>query len=472
MAEENFYSPLEDYFDSLDAVNPEDFPDDRHPSDIITPVFKVDIPDELFQGLIDPITKRPITPDNYRQYREQYARDFSLHIGKGIYLRTKYRKTPKASFQFMPLMIGSQGCGKGTWIRGLVPICLNAIADGVDLSKSVADLLEQCQSGAIAECGEFAGYSRSDREKLKSFIGGENTVARPAYGRDHIKYDRHFVIIVTSNEEHCLAKDATGQRRFPIIALDFKDGWTEEIVKKQMIPTMEKLHKEFWGIVKYLVETKEQDTGYEHWNAVSNDLRLRLVERHERRQYTLERALDELMTPPIGDYDKTPKLTYDEIKTGIFLDVPPQSTDNSLMKLLAGNRATAIYPKQTIEDKIKHWGYSERRFPVRGTRLQRKKRIPPRITETTTVDDLDLRLALNSSRSGVASESYEGRISPSPNVDSSSLNVDSPAFQHQKTASNKQDEQDNYADNEIVRQDAESEVNMESQHDDYPEIDE
>lgn len=381
LAKTNLTSPLEDWFSSLETVDKPYYADI-----IISAVFDPDFSSELREHI-----KRRLglsSDDEVNEAIKRYCYDFCCLVGKGVYLRTMKRGTPWASFQFMPTLVGAQGCGKGTWIRGLLPEEFSElIGDGFNLNSSSGDLLENCQKHAIMECAELEGYHKKEISAFKAFVGGEKTSARKVYGRTFKTYHRHFVIICTTNDNEFLAKDPTGTRRWVVMPVGFKTiggkEWTKEDVKNKMLRTMRRSLTSFWGYIKYLVEIRKEDASYESWSAHSLKIREILCEAYERYPHELQKMLLALLTPKKDEYDKTEKLNRHELVSGILLDTPPSSTDRSIITLLPRN----LYSKDMIAKVMKDQGWTKGKRVTTG-KVKRYLYHPPKLSKHPTVEDV------------------------------------------------------------------------------------
>lgn len=390
LVENNLHSPVEKYFNDLEPSElVKEYPNLRDlPADLISLVFQPAFNEDVREVIMAELN---IDHDDLDFVIRQYCFDFSLLVGKGIYLRTMNRGTPLASFQFMPTLVGSQGCGKGTWIRGLLPAHLrHLIGDGFNLDADQADLLGHCQRHPVIECSELDGYHRKEISSFKAFIGGENTSARPKYGRHFLTFHRHFVIISTTNDSEFLAKDPTGTRRWVIMPVDFhREGgveWTKTDVKNKMLATMDKVIDHFWQFVKHRVEVMGEDASYESWSPTSLKIREILCGQFERRPRTLEAALYALITPRRDEQDKTEKLTDTEKEYGIFFDVPPSSAKRSVMNLLPTN-ITSRFSKDMISKTMSEQGWTNgTKAALDNTDKRRILKLPPHQPKQLTVN--------------------------------------------------------------------------------------
>ena len=69
---------------------------------------------------------------------------------------------------FLPLLVGRQGCGKSTFCRGLVPTGDGWFVDSVDLSAQRREVVEATLGSVIVEFSELVGIRRAEVTCLKS----------------------------------------------------------------------------------------------------------------------------------------------------------------------------------------------------------------------------------------------------------------------------------------------------------------
>lgn len=110
------------------------------------------------------------------------------------------------------VLIGPQGTGKSSALKGLMPVpdWHGPMRLDIDPKK----LIENTRSKVIVELDEMAGWQRAQTEAMKSLLSAEIDTARKAYAEDTEDVPRRFVMAGTSNSETALPYDATGHRRF------------------------------------------------------------------------------------------------------------------------------------------------------------------------------------------------------------------------------------------------------------------
>ena len=120
---------------------------------------------------------------------------------------------------FMPILVGPQGCGKSTFCRELVPHGDGWFVDGLDLSASPKELTESTMGAVIVEFSELVGIRRADVERLKTYLSQRQVTIRLSYRRNSGTYPRQWVPLGTANDDGggVLPEDRSGHRRFVII---------------------------------------------------------------------------------------------------------------------------------------------------------------------------------------------------------------------------------------------------------------
>ena len=119
-------------------------------------------------------------------------------------------------WDYMPILVGPQGCGKTTFLTKLGK---DWYCDSLE-DFNGKDAKEIIQGQWIVEVGELTAMNRAETIAVKQFLSKKDDVYRAAYGRHSERYPRRCVFFGTSNEPQFL-KDVTGNRRFwPITCFD------------------------------------------------------------------------------------------------------------------------------------------------------------------------------------------------------------------------------------------------------------
>ena len=128
---------------------------------------------------------------------------------------------PGCKFDYMPILIGNQGCGKSTIVKWLA---LNETYYGDISSIEGKDALENIQGIWICELSELLAMVKTkDVEAMKSFITRTTDRFRESYGRRTKEYPRTTLFIGTTND-HQFLSDKTGNRRYLPVELNMKQG--------------------------------------------------------------------------------------------------------------------------------------------------------------------------------------------------------------------------------------------------------
>lgn len=139
---------------------------------------------------------------------------------------------PGIKFDYMTILIGSQGIGKSTLLAKLGK---DWFSDSL-VEFSGKDAYEILQNSWIIEVGELSGFNRYEVNQIKQFLTKQKDDYRAAYARRKETHLRQCVIFGTTNEDTFL-RDETGNRRFWPVPLeenyptkDFFDEFTDEII--------------------------------------------------------------------------------------------------------------------------------------------------------------------------------------------------------------------------------------------------
>ena len=118
---------------------------------------------------------------------------------------------PGCKFDYMPVLIGSQGIGKSTFVRklSLDPLFYTDSVVGIG-TKQAAELV---QGKWFVELPELAAMKGAALEAVKAFITRQADEYRMPYARHVESRPRRFVMVGTTNVREFLS-DLTGNRRF------------------------------------------------------------------------------------------------------------------------------------------------------------------------------------------------------------------------------------------------------------------
>lgn len=119
---------------------------------------------------------------------------------------------PGCKFDYMPVLVGSQGIGKSRYVSLLahVPAWYDDNFNTIDGDGAV----EKLRGLWIAEMAELLATKKArEIEAIKAFITSTKDVIRPKYARETVQRLRVCVFIGTTND-HDFLTDSTGNRRF------------------------------------------------------------------------------------------------------------------------------------------------------------------------------------------------------------------------------------------------------------------
>lgn len=127
---------------------------------------------------------------------------------------------PGCKHDIVPVLAGSQGGGKSSLVRALLPPSMQALyfVDNVRLDQSTKQIGEQIGPALFVEFSELAGLPRAELGLLKSFLSAESDRYRAAYDQTATLRPRMWAAVGTVNpsptEPGFLPPDPTGNRRF------------------------------------------------------------------------------------------------------------------------------------------------------------------------------------------------------------------------------------------------------------------
>jgi len=137
---------------------------------------------------------------------------------------------PGCKYDYMPVLVGPQGCGKSMTLSKL---------GGKWFSDSLytvqgKDAYEQVQGAWIIEMAEMAATKKSEIEQIKQFISKQVDTFRAAYAARTASHPRQCVFFGTTNDDVFL-KDITGGRRFWPIDVTGKDLDIDEELRPEVV---------------------------------------------------------------------------------------------------------------------------------------------------------------------------------------------------------------------------------------------
>ncbi|MCK8623564.1 VapE domain-containing protein [Prevotella sp. E13-27] len=118
----------------------------------------------------------------------------------------------------VPTLIGSQGCGKTTFVRRLLPQHLRQYyLDHLNLSNKF-DKEMALTNNLLVNLDELDAIRPSQQSSLKQTLSVSKVNGRPIFGRAQEDRTRFASFVATTNNRHPL-KDATGSRRYICILI-------------------------------------------------------------------------------------------------------------------------------------------------------------------------------------------------------------------------------------------------------------
>lgn len=113
----------------------------------------------------------------------------------------------------VPVLIGTQGCGKSTFAVRLLPPELRAyFLDHINFSNKF-DSDMALTHNLLVNIDEFANMGPSQQGKLKQILSRVKVNGRPIFGKSQEDRRRYASFLATTNDEHPLC-DPTGSRRY------------------------------------------------------------------------------------------------------------------------------------------------------------------------------------------------------------------------------------------------------------------
>lgn len=202
--------------------------------------------------------------DSVRAYFEQLKHDGTKRLGKWLLRQLGTPDTPLNSrnvkrmmvagvarvfkpgawVNLMPILVGPQRAGKSSFLR-LIARDVIYFTDTPVLRLNNQQRQEALRGKHIIEVAELAGWKASDIEWLKAFVSMTHDSARRSYDRLPTDQPRRGMFVGTSNDERPL-KDATGNARFPIIAVG----------KRIQLKKIEAARDQLWAEAKELYQNE------------------------------------------------------------------------------------------------------------------------------------------------------------------------------------------------------------------------
>ena len=150
----------------------------------------------------------------------------------------------------VPVLIGTQGCGKTTFATRLLPVELRAyFLDHINFGNKF-DTDMALTHNLLVNIDEFANMGPSQQGKLKQTLSKVKVNGRPIFGKSQEDRRRYASFLATTNDEHPLC-DTTGSRRYICL----------QIPKGKLIDNTEAINYEQL-YAQLLYEINEKQTPY------------------------------------------------------------------------------------------------------------------------------------------------------------------------------------------------------------------
>ncbi len=137
---------------------------------------------------------------------------------------------PGAALPVVPVLIGTQGCGKSRFVEDLTASLGFPATSALDFGDPIKMTMEARMS-PVVELGEMANLGKRDVEEVKGWITKTVDRYRAPYDRRPEDHLRRFVLIGTSNK-NMVNFDETGNRRFMPVTVpegvSIDRGWLVE----------------------------------------------------------------------------------------------------------------------------------------------------------------------------------------------------------------------------------------------------
>lgn len=191
-----------------------------------------------------------LLPDYLGVEKSEYSTECMKLFMLGAISRAYY---PGCKFDYMPVLIGSQGIGKSTFLRLLA---MNNAWYNDNFNTVEGDKAPEKLRGMwMVELAELLATKKAKEvESIKAFLTSTVDTYRPPYGRRTEQRPRVCVFAGTTNNDHFLT-DRTGNRRFlPIVT-------RKAYVKKSMFEDQVSVQNDFesaWGEAMHLFKNANE----------------------------------------------------------------------------------------------------------------------------------------------------------------------------------------------------------------------
>ena len=169
----------------------------------------------------------------------------------------------------VPTLIGSQGCGKTTFLRRLLPQHLRQYyLDHLNLSNKF-DKEMALTNNLLVNLDELDAIRPSQHAALKQTLSKSKVNGRPIYGCSQEDRARFASFVATTNNPHPL-NDATGSRRYICLTIpqgqfiDNTGSIDYEQLYAQVLHELRELKAPYWFNNEEVARIQELNLGYMH----------------------------------------------------------------------------------------------------------------------------------------------------------------------------------------------------------------
>ena len=171
-----------------------------------------------------------------------YSREVTLNMLLAAVARIYH---PGCEYQYVPVLQGEQGIGKGYIMKQLGGQGFMELQDKI----GTAHAIDATQKGWIIEIPEMAAMRKSKLAEVKAFVSAREDTRRFAYDKRASNSKRNNIFFATANDKFPLV-DPTGNRRFIILESpksrhDYTTGLTKDYVKQVWAEVLVKYNELF-----------------------------------------------------------------------------------------------------------------------------------------------------------------------------------------------------------------------------------
>ena len=242
-----------------------------------------------------------------------------LRLASRLPIRAAIRRAfhPGWKFDIMVILKGSQGCGKSTFWKELLPDS-EFFSDDLNLAAPSKERIEQITGKVIVESAELRGMSKAEISSLKSFVSRTNDYYRRPWGRGSEDHPRLCVMVGSTNYDECLPNDPSGNRRFLVVPVEKKGPGNAAKTKAYLDTNREQIWAEALAIDK---EVKGEDV------YLPEPLEEKQAEENEKYRSSPNEIFEEALEAVIQNFPNG-ELPLVEIQAEVFRDLKISNPDN------------------------------------------------------------------------------------------------------------------------------------------------